>query len=66
MPFKMSMCFTNSNQVNANIQKNANANATIQKNANINISNLLFFNNTSYMNLDQLKRSRGCSSCSGK
>lgn len=50
MPLRMSMCFTSSKQVNAN--------------TNTNINNLQYFKSSSYMNLDQLKKSKGCSACS--
>ena len=52
MPLRMSMCFTSSKQVYANT------------NTNTSINNLQYFKSSSYMNLDQLKKSKGCSACS--
>ena len=48
MPLRMSMCFTSSKQVYTNTNTN----------------NLQYFKSSSYMNLDQLKKSKGCSACS--
>jgi len=52
MPLRMSMCFTSSKQVYTNT------------NTNTNTTNLQYFKSSSYMNLDQLKKSKGCSACS--
>lgn len=58
MPLRMSMCFTSSTKV---VNKPNNVNRNIS-----NLNNLQYFGGSSYMNLDQLKRAKGCSACSGK
>ena len=52
MPLRMSMCFTSSKQVYTNT------------NTNTNTTNIQDFKSSSYMNLNQLKKSKGCSACS--
>lgn len=54
MPLKMSMCFTSRKQIITTTTTTSNTN------------NLRQFNNSSYMNLHLLVKSKTCSACSGK